>query len=39
VAEDTIWRIVNSGAMRATEADGKEAAEKIRAAIEIMNKG
>jgi len=39
VAEDTIWRIVNSGAMRSTEAEGKEAAEKIHAAIEIMNKG
>lgn len=39
VAEDTIWRIVNCGAMRATEEEGKQAAEKIRTAIEIMNKG
>jgi len=39
VAEDTIWRIVSSGAMRSTEADGKQAADKIHAAIEVMNKG
>jgi len=39
VAEDAIWRIVSSGAMRSTEAEGKEAAEKLHAAIEIMNKG
>ena len=39
VAEDTIWRIVSSAAMLPTEADGKQAAERIHAAIEIMNKG
>jgi dTDP-4-amino-4,6-dideoxygalactose transaminase len=39
VAEDTIWRIVNSGAMRATEDEGKQAAEKIYNAIEIMSRG
>lgn len=39
VAEDTIWRIVNCGAMYPTEEQGKESAEKIRKAIDIMNKG
>ena len=39
VAEDTIWRIVSSGAMHATEDDGKQSAERIHNAIEIMNKG
>ena len=39
VAEDTIWRIVSSSAMRSTEEEGKQAAEKIHAAIDIMNKG
>ena len=39
VAEDTIWRIVSSGAMLATKEAGKRAAEKIRIAIEVMNKG
>ena len=39
VAEETIWRIVSSGAMLATEEDGVGAAENIRAAIEVMNKG
>lgn len=39
VAEDTIWRIVSSWSMYPTEADGINAAEKIRKAIDIMNKG
>ncbi len=39
VAEDTIWRIVNCGVMFSTEDQGKQAAEKIRKAIDIMNKG
>jgi len=39
VAEDTIWRIVSSGAMLPTEDDGKRAAELIRKAIEATERG
>jgi dTDP-4-amino-4,6-dideoxygalactose transaminase len=39
VAEDTIWRIVSSGAMLPTVEEAQRHAEKIHQAIEVMNRG